>query len=143
MKNDEMKKEENLLAQKGYKSTKSRKAVLSILQKAETPLSAEDIFLRIKESGQSANLSTVYRTLELLENGGLVEKSVINGGRAMYELVHSGHRHHLICTGCNRIVPIDTCPLVSMMKDIGRKTSFDITGHRLELYGLCPDCREQ
>lgn len=133
---------ENILTKKGCKNTKSRKAVVNVLQKAEKPVSAEEIFLLVKGSGESANLSTVYRTLDLMESKGLVEKTMIGDNKTRYRLTGDGHKHHLICTNCHKMIPINVCPLKSIEKDIGMKTKFNITGHKLELYGLCPDCKK-
>lgn len=133
---------DNILSKKGFKKTKARAAVVETLETASQPLAAEDIFVKIKESGLSVNLSTVYRTLDLMLNTGLVEKTIINGSKAVYELTGAGHRHHLICTACSRIVAINICPFKRMEKQLGKKTNFDITGHKLELYGLCPDCKK-
>lgn len=132
----------NILTQQGCKNTKSRKAVIDALERAKSPVSAEEIFFDIKENNKSTNLSTVYRTLDLMESKGLVEKTVMPDGKARFELTGYGHRHHLICTSCHKTVYIEKCPLQSLEKDVGRETSFDITGHRLEFYGLCPDCRK-
>jgi len=136
------KRKVNILAGKGCKNTKSREAVINVLEAADTPVSAEEIFVRIIESGFSINISTVYRTLELLESKGLVAKTMMKDGRARFELVRGEHRHHLICTGCMKMVPID-CPIEALERDVGRKTRFDITGHKLELYGICPECKEE
>lgn len=138
----EKQKKDNILTKQGCKNTKSRKAVIDILNKTEAPISAEEIYLGIKTLGSSANLSTVYRTLELMEEKGLVGKTMMNDGRARYELTGDGHRHHLICTNCHRMVPIDICPLNTLEKDVSQKTNFDITGHKLELYGVCPECKK-
>jgi Fur family ferric uptake transcriptional regulator len=132
---------ENILTKKGCKNTKSRRAVLDIMEKADATLSAEDIFILIKQSGKSVNLSTVYRTLELMEKMGLAEKTVMSDGKARYRLTGDGHKHHLICTNCHKTVEIDSCPLGALEKDVMKETSFDITGHKLEIYGLCPECK--
>lgn len=134
---------DDILSQIGCKNTKSRKAVIEVLGNAESPISAEDIFLRMKEVGTSANLSTVYRTLDLMESKDLVCKTVMGDGKARYELTGDGHRHHLVCTNCHKSVPIDVCPLEKLEKDVGKKTDFDITGHKLELYGICPKCKKE
>ncbi len=134
--------EDNLLTKKGCKNTKARKAVIEVLQKAEMPVSAEEIYIIIKKDGVSTNLSTVYRTLELMESMKLVNKIIMDDGKARFEITGDGHRHLLICTNCRKMVPIDVCPLEKLEKDVGEKTKFDITGHKLELYGLCPDCKK-
>jgi Fur family transcriptional regulator, ferric uptake regulator len=132
----------SILSGKGCKNTKSRAAVVEVLEKMEMPVSAEDIYLQVKERGFSTNLSTVYRTLELLESKGLLEKSVMSDSRARFQLVCNGHKHHVVCTGCHKMIPIDSCPLEIIEKNIGESTKFDITGHKLELYGLCPQCKK-
>jgi Fur family transcriptional regulator, ferric uptake regulator len=139
---DKVKRESNILTRQGCKNTKSRKAIIEMLEKAEMPMSAEELFLRLKEKGHSVNLSTVYRTLELMEGKALVSKSVIHEGKARYELTGDGHRHHLICTNCNRVVHIDVCPLEELQRNVSQTTNFNITGHRLELYGVCPACKD-
>ena len=133
--------EENILTRKGCKNTKSRRAVIEVLENAQMPLSVEDIFIKVKEAGNGTNLSTVYRILELMENMRLVNKTIFGDGKSRYELSVDGHRHHLICTNCSKTVPIEGCPLAQLEKDVGNKTKFHITGHRLELYGLCPKCK--
>lgn len=132
----------NVLTKKGCKNTKSRKVVIEVLEKTEKPISAEEIYLRIKETGSSVNLSTVYRTLELMESKELINKTHMGDGKARYELTGDGHKHHLICTNCYKSVPIDICPMEAIQKDVGSKTRFDITGHKLELYGICPECKK-
>jgi Fur family ferric uptake transcriptional regulator len=132
----------NILTRKGCKNTKARAAVIKTLEAAHQPMAAEDIFVKIKESGLSTNLSTVYRTLDLMENKGLVEKSMVGGGKAMYELAGLGHKHHLICTNCSKMVSVDICPFDKMEMQVGKATNYDITGHKLELYGLCPECKK-
>lgn len=133
----------NLLVKKGCKNTKSRKAVIEVLKKTDIPMSAEEIFLSIKKDGGSINLSTVYRNLELMEKKGLVEKTVMNDSKSRFELTDNGHKHHLICTKCNRMVSLDTCPIEEYEKDVVRETKFDITGHQLIFYGICPECKEE
>lgn len=135
--------DENILTRKGCKNTKSRKIIIDILEKSNIPVSAEDIYLRIKDSGGTANLSTVYRNLELMESKGLVSKTSMSDGKARYELTGDGHKHHVICTNCHKMIPIDLCPIEGLEQDVKKKTSFDITGHKLELYGICPDCKKE
>lgn len=135
-------KEKNILTQAGCRNTRSRKAVILVLEKSEMPVSADEIYLNLKESGHNTNLSTVYRTLELLESKGLVEKTIMNDGKARYMLISSGHKHHLICTQCHKTVSINVCPIEKLAREVGKETNFDVTGHRLELYGICPHCKK-
>ncbi len=132
----------NILTRQGCKNTKSRETIIEILENSDLPVSADEIYIGIKQKGGTTNLSTVYRTLELLENKGLVCKSLMVEGKARYELTGDGHRHHLICTKCHKMISIDSCPFEELEKELGAKTQFDITGHKLELYGVCPECKK-
>jgi Fur family ferric uptake transcriptional regulator len=143
MKRNEKSYVNELLTGAGLKNTKPRYAVASALANSETPVTAGEIFVRVSKDLQRANISTVYRTLETMLEKGLAEKNVLNDGTARYQLCVHEHRHHLVCTACSRMVPIEGCPLAEIEKKVGQKTSFDITGHRLELYGLCPDCKNR
>ena len=125
----------------GCRKTKSRLAVFEILEKEEAPITAEEIFIKLKQQGLGTNLSTVYRTLEMLESKGTIEKAVITDGKARFQLSR-GHRHHILCTACNKVIPIEGCPLEELEKSVCKDTSFDITGHKLELYGICPECKK-
>lgn len=134
--------ENNILTEQGYKNTRSRRAILNILEHSDRPLTAEDIFIKAREYGSMVNLSTIYRNLELMEKNNLIEKTIINDGKARYELSGEKHRHHLVCINCNKMVTIENCPLEKLAKEVGHTTKFDITGHRLELYGVCPECKK-
>lgn len=133
---------ENILTKHGYKNTRARKAMLEVMEKSFSPLTAEEIFLKVKEKSCSANLSTIYRNLSILLEKGLVTKTVMGDGRAIYQFKGEEHRHHLICTSCNKTIAIDICPLHNFEEDIKEKTNYEITDHRLELYGLCPRCKK-
>ena len=87
-----------------------------------------------------ACLSTVYRTLSTLAEKGLLLRGSGPEGAMTYQLRDSRHRHYLVCTGCGSAVPIPGCPLEQLERSLGDQTGFAITGHSLELYGLCPRC---
>ena len=131
----------NLLAGTGLKNTKPRMAVALALVNADHPITAGEIFRQVGEGMTHVDLSTVYRTLEMMAEKGLIEKTVLNDGMARFQLKKREHRHHLVCTVCSRMEPIEGCPMSEIEARVGQITSFDITGHRLELYGLCPDCK--
>lgn len=139
----ELKNNENLFKAHGLKNTRARKALLEALEKADKPISAEELYIMLHEAGAAANLSTVYRTLELMESKGLVAKTLLNDSKAHYEFLGAEHRHLIICIRCHKTAPIENCPLSSLERDVGKKTSYEITGHRLELYGVCPECKNE
>lgn len=134
---------EEKLKKSGLKSTKSRKAIIDVLVNSNQPMAAEQIFLALKENSININLSTVYRTLESLENIDLVTKiSIMDDDRMLFEYNKMGHRHYLICLGCKKIITIQNCPLGAYEKKLESETSFAILGHKLYLYGYCRECQD-
>lgn len=132
---------EALLKESGLKSTKQRVAILEILKKKELPAAAEDVFIELKKMNVPANLSTVYRTLETMSEHGLIKKFGLMGeGKAYYELFRVVHRHFLVCIGCKKMLPIQGCPLSGYERELEEKTAYRISGHRLDIYGYCPEC---
>lgn len=123
----------------GMKKTKSRECVLSVLEHAEKPLSATDIYSQIEKSGSSAWLSTVYRILELFVKKGVVIKTtVMDNEIAVYEFNRYQHKHYAICVSCHKIVTMDNCPMEKFIPKLG--DDFHVMGHKLEIYGYCKEC---
>ena len=132
----------NLFVKYGCKNTKPRQAISEILESADTPVSAEDIYINLINKGMKVNLSTIYRSLELLEGYGSVNKTVISDGKALFELTKEAHTHQIICTKCSKMIPVDLCPISDLQQQIEKSTKFKITGHRIELFGICAECRK-
>ncbi|MHB1419490.1 MAG: Fur family transcriptional regulator [Bacillota bacterium] len=131
-----------LLTREGIKNTKHRNAILGVLEQSEKPLTAEEIFLSLIDQHASICLSTVYRTLEILNIKSLIVKSTImDDDRSRYELNQNEHKHNIICIGCHKMIPFSDCPFGEFEKALKKKTDFDVTGHKLEIYGYCPECK--
>lgn len=134
---------QKLFASKGIKSTKQRNLVYKILDHSGVPISAEQIFMKLSEIDTSIYISTVYRILEVFVKTSLVLKSnLIGTTSADYELNRLHHTHQLICLKCNKIVPINTCPLKELDESMKKSTGFDIVGHNLQIFGYCPECKK-
>lgn len=143
----------NSFRKNGLRITESRKAVLKILVESEEHLSAEDVYMKVHEIYPSIGLTTVYRTLELFTNTGIVNKFEFGDGRARYEVVHDSetekHHHHLICKNCGKI--IDYFEFMNEEKELIKKTEdklserykFDIERHIIQFYGICSKCRKE
>ena len=130
------------LARSGLRSTRQRVVVLDILEKSDAPLAVEQIYLELRNRGVAANLSTVYRILEALIEKNLAASLNIPGDpRAFFEYNHAAHRHYLVCLGCRSIRPLESCPLAEYEKRIERETEYSVSGHKLVVYGYCPECR--
>ncbi len=130
------------LKQKGLRNTRHRRSILEVLEKSKEPMTAVEVFLKLKPVSCNLNLSTVYRTFETLTaNGFTLKTSLFNDGKARFEINRDEHRHHAVCIGCHKIISIENCPIgVREMKILRKKTGFSATGHKLEIYGYCGDC---
>lgn len=117
--------------------------MLELLEKSKSPLTVEELFILLKEKTSSINLSTVYRTLETFASKNLVIKSNrVDDGKARYELNHHEHKHHLFCVSCHKLIAIEECPIGELQQILKKKIDFDVTGHNLEIYGYCHNCRK-
>ena len=134
----------------GYRITIPRQIILEVLDKSEEHPSAEEIYLQVHKIYPAIGLTTVYRTLELLVNIGLVSKFDFGDGRARYELLRNSkepsHHHHLICTKCSRIINYidfvdEELELIEKTeKELSKKYNFEIQNHIIQFYGLCDKC---
>jgi len=134
----------------GYRITLARESILDVLSKTDAHVSADDIYMEIHHDFPNIGLTTIYRTLEVLTNLNLVYKFDFGDGRARYELAEGPrgikHHHHLICTGCNRVIDYtdfidDEIKLLQETeKGLSKKYNFKITNHLIQFYGLCSRC---
>ena len=137
----------------GYRSTTPREAILGVLSKTTRHLSAEDIFLAVHKVYPAIGLTTIYRTLEILVQMGLVAKFDFGDRRARYELAEGPkgvrHHHHLVCTNCGRIIDYtdfidEEIELLGRTeKGLSRKFNFKITNHIIQFYGFCDKCKNK
>lgn len=137
----------------GYRITAGRQSILDVLMKADKHLSAEDIYLKVHPRCPSVGLTTIYRTLEILVNMGIVHKFDFGDGKARYELVGGPkgekHHHHLVCTSCGRVVDYtdfidEERELLSQTeKGLSNKYNFKILNHLIQFYGLCQHCSDK
>jgi Fur family ferric uptake transcriptional regulator len=126
------------------KNTRPRRLVLTVLIQESRLMTADDVHYVLRNQGESVNVSTVYRILDLFAKKGLVTTTILPDSRGQaYSLVASGHTHVLVCLRCHRKVDLSSCPLGEFEKNVASRTGFDILGHRLELYGLCRECRKE
>ena len=131
-----------ILSGADIKYSKQRAIILELLNASDTPLTAEAIYIQIKEMDVSMNLSTVYRVLDLFTLKGLVMKTYIGDiNKASYERNRKEHKHYLICLKCKRNIPIYECPLEKFGQYLEEKLDIDIVSHKVELYGYCSDCK--
>ena len=130
----------NLLKEKNLKVTKNRKIILKSLQKEENPISAEDLFDKLKKENEM-DLSTIYRNLNILDEKGVLLKTTNLDGINYYQINNSNHKHFLTCNNCHKKFVIEDCPVHELEEKIEKETGFIINGHNFEFTGICPDCQ--
>lgn len=131
------------LKKKGCRMTPQRKTILGLLaQHQHSLISVEQLLSEAKKENPAINATTVYRNLELLDDLHLLHTHSGDDGSKGYKLVcHGGHHHHILCTDCGKISPIDYCPIAPELEAMVEAKGYSLEGHKLELYGLCPDCQ--
>lgn len=135
------------LKKKGLRNTDQRNAILNmLLDNAQSHLSTEEIYSLVKERFPDIGLATVYRTLLLLDEIGLIHKIDFDDGRSRYEIINREEKHlhhHLLCTVCGRIDEVKDDLLEKLEKQILEKNGFKVKNHNLKFYGTCKDCLEK
>lgn len=138
------------LRSQGYRLTFPRQAILDVLFQAKGHLSAEDIYMRVYRICPSCGLTTIYRTLEILVNNGMVTKYQFGDGRCRYELNEKDgvkdHHHHLICKKCKRVIEYTEFMdeelkfLKTVEGALSKKYDFNIKEHDIVFKGFCEKC---
>ena len=132
------------LQSQGYKLTPQREATVRILlENEEDHLSAEDVFMLVKDIAPEIGLATVYRTLELLSELHVLEKMNFGDGVARYDLRNDRtrhHHHHMICVQCGSVSEILDDWLSPLEERLEIEYGFKVLDHRLDFQGICKDC---
>ena len=128
-----------------YKMTPQRQIILrTFIDNQEQHLSAEDVYQIVRQQSPDLGLATVYRTLELLSDLGVLQKIDFGDGRSRYEINATDtphHHHHLICLGCGKVKECEDDLLETLENAIARKSNFQIVDHHLKFYGYCQECQ--
>jgi Fur family ferric uptake transcriptional regulator len=132
-----------ILRKNGNKLTHQRHLVLKVMAASHDHLTPEDIYEKLRLEDPRIGRVTVYRTLDLLSNLNLVCKVHSEGGCRSYMMRRPiEHHHHLVCSGCGKVVDFTNCSLDETEKTLAEKSGFTIKGHLLEFYGLCQNCAQ-
>ncbi|WP_033828493.1 ferric iron uptake transcriptional regulator [Bacillus andreraoultii] len=141
---DKIKKQ---LHSSSYKLTPQREATVRVLlENEEDHLSAEDVYLLVKEKSPEIGLATVYRTLELLTELKIVDKINFGDGVSRYDLRKEGathFHHHLVCIECGSVEEIQEDLLDDVEVIVEDKWHFLVKDHRLTFHGICRDCQSK
>ena len=129
------------LQQIGYRLTPQRMMILEAIADSEGHLSAEEIHETVRTAYPYLDISTVYRTLDLLKTLHLVSETDLGRGPAQYELLSKGLHHHLICTECGEILDVPNSLLDSLRHAMSEEYDFHAEIEHLAVFGICSNCK--
>tara|TARA_R110000803_G_scaffold40461_2_gene87221 strand:+ start:690 stop:1103 length:414 start_codon:yes stop_codon:yes gene_type:complete len=127
---------EKLCAEKGLRMTEPRRVIARILSTSDDHPDAEELHRRANSMDSSISLATVYRTVKLFEDAGIIERHDFRDGRARYEEVPDEHHDHLIDIKTGGVVEFHSDEIEELQIEIARKLGYKLVDHRLELYGV-------
>ena len=133
----------NRMKERGFRLTPQRMAVVKILASDEEHLSAENIYERVKADFPFTSLATIYKTLTLLKGLGEVMELGFVDDSNRYDGARPYPHPHLICTKCRTILDPDLPALSELPEKLAKKTGYHILEHRLDFFGVCPQCQRE
>jgi Fur family ferric uptake transcriptional regulator len=126
---------ERLCVERGLKMTGQRRVIARVLSEADDHPDVEELYRRATARDAHISIATVYRTVRLLEEKGILERRDFGGGRARYEPTEHGHHHHLIDIDTGHVIEFEDGEHERVLKAIAARLGFDLMSHRLELFG--------
>ena len=121
--------------------TRQRRAVSDVLSTITKFSSAQEVHAVLSSKGEKVGLATVYRTLQALAETGAIDVLRNEDGEALYRACSTDHHHHLVCTVCNKTTEIAAPEVEIWTEKIAREQGYLISGHTIEVFGLCKNCR--
>ncbi|ARJ55819.1 Fur family transcriptional regulator [Campylobacter cuniculorum] len=134
-----------ILRQGGLKYTKQREVLLKTLYNSDIHYTPESLYMEIKRNEPDLNvgIATVYRTLNLLEEAEMVTSISFGSAGKKYELANKPHHDHMICKNCGKIIEFENQTIERQQSLIAKEHGFKLTGHLMQLYGICSDCNHK
>ena len=126
---------ERLCVERGLKMTGQRRVIARVLSEAEDHPDVEELYRRATQLDSHISIATVYRTVRLFEEKGILERRDFGGGRARYEATEHGRHYHLIDVDTGRVIEFEDQRHEALMREIAARLGFDLVSHRLELFG--------
>ncbi|CAH0339264.1 Fur family transcriptional regulator [Rhizobium sp. CECT 9324] len=133
---DAIKSLEALCAERGMRMTEQRRVIARILEESDDHPDVEELYRRSSKVDAKISISTVYRTVKLFEDAGIIERHDFRDGRSRYETVPDEHHDHLIDLKTGVVVEFHSPEIEALQERIAREHGFRLVGHRLELYGI-------
>jgi Fur family ferric uptake transcriptional regulator len=134
---------EQHLAKAQLKQSRQRNAIIEEFLKLDSHVSAEELHARLKSTEHNPGLATVYRTLNLLKEAGLVDQKQFADGKAVFEVLDpDAHHDHLICVACHKVQEFSNDDIELLQKQVAQRYKFKLTYHSLDLFGYCSACQK-
>ena len=127
---------EKLCADRGMRMTEQRRVIARVLSSAEDHPDVEELYRRASAIDPHISIATVYRTVRLFEEAGVVEKHDFGDGRSRYEEATEEHHDHLIDIQSGRVIEFRSQEIEALQKEVAEQHGFRLVGHRLELFGV-------
>ncbi len=125
----------------GRRMTRQRRVVLRVLEESDGHLEAEAVYLRAMAHDTHVSLATVYRTLAVLKEMGLVEEHRLGEEHGHYEAVRKGPHYHFTCLGCGKVIEFDTPLVAQIEQELSARERVRVTGTHLRVSGYCTQCQ--
>jgi Fur family transcriptional regulator, ferric uptake regulator len=134
---------ETLLKRKSLKLTRERRAIFDRVVRTRGHFDADSLYDAIAQDADHVARGTVYRTIPLLLESGVIQKSVGSGHRDFYE-ANSGkpHHDHMVCIQCQKVIEFHCDPIEKMQEEVCEKYGFKLAFHDHRLFGYCRDCNK-
>ena len=132
----------NIIKENNLKFTSQREAILQTLYENQDHFTSEHLYMLVKQKNPNLNIgiATVYRTLALLEENGLVSSISLGMQGKKFEIANKPHHDHLICIKCGKIVEFENEQIEELQNKIAKENGFELTDHLMQLYGICKEC---
>ena len=127
--------EEKCIA-KGVKLTDQRKIIAKTMSEAKDHPDVDELYTRVSKIDSKISIATVYRTVKLFEEAGILSKHDFKGGKARYEELNEGHHDHLIDVKSGEIIEFVDNEIEELQKKVAEKYGYELVDHKLELYGI-------
>ncbi|KUJ90415.1 MAG: Fur family transcriptional regulator, peroxide stress response regulator [Thermoanaerobacter sp.] len=131
-----------LLKQKGLKVTPQRLAILNLLRNSKEHPTAETIYKKLASDFPTMSLATVYKTLEVLKNMGLIQELNVGEGSFRYDANTNSHPH-VVCISCGKVEDLDESLLKDVLEEVSQHTDYKLVEQKLYFYGYCPACQHK
>jgi Fur family ferric uptake transcriptional regulator len=130
------------LRQKGFRITPQREMIIKAITESNQHMSAEQVYERVRQRTQAINLATIYRTLDLLVEQGLVCRNDLGGGRIKYATQQHGTHIHLVCRQCGCVIDAEYSLIAPLADQFRARYDFEADLQHISISGLCQDCQK-